>query len=60
MHIETISRKVMYLDNSGEVTKITVKEANNTKIDELKKRFDYVKSILKGDVPKNREKSPVI
>jgi len=50
----------MYLDNSGEVTKITVKEANNTKIDELKKRFDYVKSILKGDVPKNREKSPVI
>ena len=48
MQIDTVARSVTYLSITGDVVQISVKEANTTNNEELKKRFNYIKSILKG------------
>lgn len=35
-----------------------MKEANNSKDEELKKRFDYIKGILKGEEKPSKPRSP--
>jgi hypothetical protein len=37
---------------------MTVREANNSKDEELKKRFDFIKSILKGEEKPSKSRSP--
>jgi hypothetical protein len=46
------------LATEGKVTKITVREANNSKDEEFKKRFDYIKSILKGEEKPSKPPNP--
>ena len=48
MLIDTAERKVMYLSKQGNFLNSTVKEIQNTENEDFKKRFEYVKDILKG------------
>jgi len=47
------------LATGGEVNRLSVKEANVTKNDELRKRFEYIKGILKGGDQTTKERSPL-
>ncbi len=48
MLIDTAERKVIYLSKKGEFLNSTVKEISTTENEDLKKRFEYIKEILKG------------
>ncbi len=56
--IDTRLRQLTYLASDGNVTKLPVREANNSKDEELKKRFDYIKAILKGEEKPSKSRSP--
>ena len=56
--IDTRHRQITYLATDGKVERLTVREANNSKDEELKKRFDYIKGVLKGEEKPSKSRSP--
>jgi len=53
MLIDTAERKIIFLSKQGIFVHSTVKEIPNSENEDLKKRFEYIKDILKG---KQKEK----
>ena len=47
MLVDTTERQVIYLSKKGEILNHTVKEILSTENEDLKKRFEYIKELLK-------------